>query len=120
MSEFAGWSIVASSFLLLGFFGYGSATRSKPGMIFGAVISALVLNGVALQIFNAVEIGTIKEFGTIREDQMQPDMPNLMAGLILYGWAFFLGGFFVGKLGKRAQTKTKSEQDARPEDKARP
>lgn len=46
---------------------------------------------------------------------MQPDMPNLMAGLIMFGWAFFLGGFFVGRLGRRAQTKTKSELAAAPD-----
>jgi hypothetical protein len=106
------WALVAASFLLLGLFGYASVTRSKAGMIVGAVISAFVLNGIASQIFTAVEIRTLKEFGAIQEDQMLPDMPNLMAGLIMFGWAFFLGGFFVGKLSKRAQRKTKSEQTA--------
>jgi hypothetical protein len=105
------WALVAASFLLLGLFGYASVTRSKAGMIVGAVISALVLNGIASQIFTAVEIRTIKDFGTIQEDQMLPDMPNLMAGLIMFGWAFFLGGFFVGRLSKRTQTKNQSEQD---------
>lgn len=104
------WTLVAASFLLLGFFGYASVTRSKTGMVFGAVISALVLNGIASQIFMAAEIRMIKDSGTIQEDQMLPDMPNLMAGLIMFGWAFFLGGFFVGKLGKRAQTKTKENK----------
>lgn len=77
-------------------------------MVIGAVISALVLNGLASQIFAAVEIGTIKEVGTIREDQMLPDMPNLLAGLILYGWAFFLGGFFAGSWRKHAKTNDRS------------
>lgn len=83
-------------------------------MVIGAIISALILNGVASQIFTAVEIRTIKDFGTIQEDQMLPDMPDLMAGLIMFGWAFFLGGFLVGRLGRRAQTKAKSEQAAAP------
>jgi hypothetical protein len=112
MSESTAWSLVAASFLILGFFGYASFARSKILMILGALVSAFVLNVMASQIFTAVEIRTIKRLGTIQEDQMLPDMPNLMAGLILFGWVFFLGGFFVGRLGKRAQPKNKSEPQA--------
>jgi hypothetical protein len=112
MSASPAWALVAASFLLLGLFGYASVTRSKAGMIVGAVISALVLNGIASQIFTAVEIRTIKDFGTIQEDQIFPDMPNLMAGLIMFGWVFFFGGFFAGRLVKRTKTKTESEQFA--------
>lgn len=111
MSESTAWLLVVASFLVLAFFGYASVTRSKMLMISGALVSAFVLNVIASQIFTAVEIRTIQNSGTIQEDQMLPDMPNLMAGLILFGWIFFLGGFFVGRLGERAQTKTKSEQD---------
>jgi hypothetical protein len=114
MSASTAWALVAASFLILGLFGYASVTRSKTGMIFGAVISAFVLNGLASQIFTAVEIRTINEFGTIQEDQIQPDMPNLTAGLIMFGWAFFLGGFSVGRLVKRTKTKTQSEQVVAP------
>lgn len=71
-------------------------------------MTAFVLNAIASQIFAAVEMRTIKVSGTIQEDQMLPDMPGLMAGLILLGWAFFLGGYVAGKWRKRARTKTKS------------
>jgi hypothetical protein len=109
MSESTAWSLVVASFLMIVFFGYASATRSKMLMISGALVSAFLLNVIASQIFMGVEIRTIQNSGTIQEDQMLPDMPNLIAGLILFGWVFFLGGFFVGRLGKRAQTNTKSE-----------
>ncbi len=83
-------------------------------MIVGAVISNLVLNGIASRIFTAVEIRMIKDSGNIQEDQMLPDLPNLMAGLIIFGWAFFLGGFLVGRLSKRSQAIAKSEQATAP------
>lgn len=102
------WALVVTSFVLLGCFGYASVAKSMTGMVVGAVISAIVLNGIASQIFTAVEIRAIKDYGTIQEDQMLPDMPNLMAGLILFGWAFYLGGFFVGWLRKRAQPPKKA------------
>ncbi len=38
MSVSAAWALVAASFLLLGLFGYASVSRSKAGMVFGAVI----------------------------------------------------------------------------------
>ena len=106
------WSFVAASFLLLGFSGYASVTRGGTRRFLGTVISVLALNAVASQIFSAVEIGSIKEFGTLQEDQMQPDMPNLIAGLILYGWAFFAGGFFAGKL--RNQVRAGKQGDPEP------
>jgi len=109
------WAFVVASFLLLGVFGYASVARSKAAMAFAAVISALMLNGVASQIFRAVEIGAINDFGSIQEDQMMPDMPNLMAGLLLFGWIFFFGGFFVGRLAKRAKSKPKSERGLIPD-----
>jgi hypothetical protein len=114
MQAATGWALVAASFFMLGLFGYASVTRSKIGMVLGGVFSAIVLNGAAHQIFMAVEIRTIKNSGTIQEDQMLPDMPNLMAGMIMFGWVFFLGGFFVRRLGERSQTKLKSEQDVPP------
>lgn len=111
MSESTAWALVATSLLMIGFFGYASAARSKLIMILGAIVSAFLLNGVASQIFMAIEICTIKNSGMIQEDQMLPEMPNLLTGLILFGWVFFLGGFFVGWLRNRVQTKMKSEQD---------
>lgn len=105
MPEFAAWSLVVVSFLLLGGFGYASVTRNRLGMICGAVISALVLNWMASQFFSVAEIRTVRESGTIQEEQMQPDGPGLMAGTILSGGAFFLGGLFVGKLRRRARSK---------------
>lgn len=105
MSVSAAWALVAASFLLLGLFGYASVSRSKAGMVFGAVIMAFVLNAIASQIFTAVEISTIREFGTIQEVRILPDMPNLMVGLVMFGWVFFLGGFCVGRLVKRAKIK---------------
>lgn len=50
------WALVVASFFLLGCFGYASVAKSKTGMVVGAVISAIVLNGIASQIFTAVEI----------------------------------------------------------------
>lgn len=50
MSESAACALVTASFLLLGLFGYAPVSRSKTGMVFGAVIMAFVLNAVASQM----------------------------------------------------------------------
>ena len=81
-------------------------------MIIAAIVFAFVLNSIASQIFMTIEINTIQEFGSIHEDQMQPDMPNLLAGLIMFGWAFFLVGLIVGRLSKGGANDHKSEQGA--------
>ncbi len=121
MLEITGWAIIAVSFFLIGIFGYKSDRPSAKGsgpargrmffMIIYAILSALVLNGIASQVFMKVEIGMIKKFGSINEDQMQPDMSNLMAGLIMFGWAFFLAGLLVARLSNR-NTKNKTANKA--------
>ena len=77
-------------------------------MIAGAIVSAFVLNSVASQFFMKIEIDTIKKFGSIHEDQMQPDMPNLIAGLITFGWSFFHAGVIVARLSKGSSNNHKS------------
>jgi len=67
-------------------------------MVIVAVVLAIILNSIAAQIFGMIERNVVEEFGTIQAHQIQPDMPNLMASPIFYGWAFFLASFVVGRL----------------------
>ena len=120
MSGIAGWLIVAASFLLIGVFGYASVSGNRCGstiararliiMVLAAVVSAFALNVIAAQLFMATEIGIHREFGGIREDQMQPDSPNLVAGLIMFGWVFFLAGSLVARSIKGDKPNRKSDQ----------
>jgi hypothetical protein len=120
MLGIAAWSIVVASLLLIGVFGYASIGREPQNialalgrsliMIIGAAVSAIYLNEVANQIFTRIEINAFKRFGSIQEDQMQPDMPNLMAGLVMFGWAFFVAGVLVARWSKGRTKIDKSEQ----------
>ena len=111
MYEIVPWLIIVGSFLLIGVFGYAAIGRNakRPAiagvrifvMVAGAIVSAFVLISFACRIFMKIEIETVYKLGSIHEDQMQPDMPNLMAGLIMFGWVFFLAGLTVALLSKR-------------------
>jgi hypothetical protein len=123
MPEITAWSLVIASFLLIGVFGYASVGRApqtttfKIGrpiiMIIAAVVSANYLNTAAYRIFTRIEIDTFKRYGSIQEDQMQPDMPNLMAGLILFGWISFIAGVVVSRLIKAHTKNHESESGSR-------
>jgi hypothetical protein len=100
---------------VIGVFGYLSAAGGGLrtfAMIFGAVISAIFLNMIAYNIFVSAEMKIVNEFGTIHEDQMLPDMPNLMTGMIMFGWAFFFPGYLVGMMSKRDEKENRSEKEA--------
>lgn len=113
MSELIGWGLVAASHLLLGITGYAAATSSrKGGKILLGVVSAIVLNGIASQLFTVVDLNRSREFGFIQEEQMQMDMPDLAAGLIMFGWMFFLGGFVVASQLKLARNELLGGQAA--------
>jgi hypothetical protein len=76
-------------------------------MVLCAAVAALALNWIANHIFMVVEASSLvdSEFAAIGEDEMQPDMPNLVKGLLLVGWAFFLTGFLVAR-ARRANRAT--------------
>jgi drug/metabolite transporter (DMT)-like permease len=122
MLEIAAWSVVAGSFVLIGLCGYASIGQNPSGSsskggrlilaILAAIVSAFVLHFVAGAMFSTVEITSFKRLGSIQEDQMQPDMPNLMAGLLMFGWIFFFAGFLVARSWKHSPNNRKSEHDS--------
>ena len=128
MLQLTAWSIIASSFLLIGVFGYvsidqrlGKKKSANPGrrlflMIAAAFNSALILCMIAGKMFRRIEIGATEKQGWIDEAQMQPDMPNLIAGIFVVGWAFFLSGVLVARMHRSNDCYDRSEPKVSPGD----
>lgn len=108
------WSIVAASLLVIGVFGFASIHRRPEGvarrvgrvflMAISAMLSALVLTSLASQLFMMAQIDKAIGVGDFREEDMQPDMPNLIARLLLFGWMFFLAGQIVARVSQRKRS----------------
>ncbi|MCB1229060.1 MAG: hypothetical protein KDN19_02275 [Verrucomicrobiae bacterium] len=68
-----------------------------------AVVLAFMLNGLAAGFFAAAEWDASSD-GTLTEEAMQPDMPNLVVSLVLFGWIFLVAGNVVGQALLRRRT----------------
>jgi hypothetical protein len=107
--EITGRLLVCGSFVVIGIGGYFShvvltsrklARWTKSLLIvilLGFMFSAtLLLTDIAALKFQRAEVFAYKNSGRITEEQMQPDMPNLMTGLLFLGLPSFLLGIQIG------------------------
>lgn len=69
-----------------------------------------VLNIIAHNFFLKAELANFNSSGEIIEEQMQPDMPNLLTGLLVIGLPCFLAGFLFGRLRNRKEDPSAENQ----------
>jgi hypothetical protein len=100
--QIASW-LVGSSYLLLGTFGYLSVRKIGTIKIVCGWVCALLLNILASNIYLSAEIRITRKSGTIQENQIQPDLPNLLTGFILFGSTSFISGVILGNIAARTK-----------------
>ncbi len=108
MLELVGWGAVIASYFAIAICGYASlgkeakASQSRfVAAVLGSCFSLLILSGIASQCFSLAELQTMREIGSLNEDQMLPDMPNLFSGGFLIGTTLFFTGRTVAKKTSR-------------------
>jgi hypothetical protein len=100
--QIASW-LIGTSYLLLGILGYLAVRKIGVLKIMCGWICALLLNILASNIYLSSEIRIVRKSGAIQENQIQPDLPNLLAGLVLFGSTSFISGVILGNIAARTK-----------------